>query len=144
MPEKQPPSSTTPDNSFESQYKRVFEAAECRTQAQLGALLKIKQSSVSDAKRRKNIPSDWCVKLFEMRRINPEWIRMGTEPKYLKSADTEGAMPYVVKVVEVRPPAECSAQDLFNELVRRAFEPLDLESVRKEVGASWLHSANES
>lgn len=32
------------------------------------------QSSVSDAKRRQSIPAEWRVKLFEKKRINPEWI----------------------------------------------------------------------
>ncbi len=44
---------------FEAQYGRVFEAAGCRTQAELAAFLGIRQSSISDAKRRKSIPAEW-------------------------------------------------------------------------------------
>lgn len=76
MPEKNPSYGNTPDTSFESQYKRVFEAASCRTQARLADVLEVRQSSVSDAKRRMNVPSEWLVKLFEKKRINPEWIRL--------------------------------------------------------------------
>lgn len=138
MPEKQPSYGTTPDTSFESQFKRVFEAAESKTQQELAMLLGVRQSSVSDAKRRKTIPAEWLVKLFEKNRINPEWIRMGTGPKYLKGADGEEIMPHVVKIVEVRPLLECSAQDLINELVRRAINSLDRQATCQIVANSWL------
>lgn len=138
MPEKNLSYGTTPDISFESQYKRVFEAAECRTQMQLADVLEVRQSSISDAKRRKNIPAEWRVKLFEKKRINPEWILSGVGAKYLVPANSGQTMSHVVKVVEVRPPSECSAQDLVNELVRRAMLPLDVEAVQKEVAATWI------
>ena len=114
-------SQATPDISFEAQYKRVFEAAECRTQIQLAGFLNIRQSSISDAKRRKSIPAEWRMKLFEKKRINPEWILGGVAAKYLVPADAEQPI-HEVKVVEIRPPAECSAQELFRELVRRALQ----------------------
>lgn len=88
MPEKKSSYGTTPDTSFESQYKRVFEAAECRTQMQLADVLEVRQSSISDAKRRKNIPVEWRVKLFEKKRINPEWILCGVGAKYLVPANS--------------------------------------------------------
>ena len=131
-------SSPAPDTSFEAQYTRVLEAAECRTQVKLAEVLENRQSSISDAKRRKNIPAEWRVKLFEKKRINPEWILSGEGAKYLIPADIEQGKPHVVRVMEVRPPQECSAQDLFNELVRRAMQPLDIEAVQKEVAATWI------
>ena len=77
MTENFPTYRDLPDTSFEAQYKRVFEAAECRTQIQLAEFLDIRQSSISDAKRRKSIPAEWRMKLFEKKRINPEWILSG-------------------------------------------------------------------
>lgn len=127
-----------PDTSFEAQYKRLFAAVECRTQTQLAAVLDIRQSSISDAKRRKAVPSDWLVKLFEKQRLNPEWVRTGMGPTRLGYPDTKNTLPHVVKVTEIRPPTECSAQELFTELVRRALEPLDIEAIQKEVAAGWL------
>lgn len=123
---------------FDSQYRRVFEAAECGTQSELAAVLEIRQSSISDAKKRKNIPADWRVKLFEKKRINPEWILYGKGAKYLIPADTEQGKPHVVRVTEIRPPQECSAQELFSELVRRAMKEPDIELIQKQVAASWL------
>lgn len=138
MTETPRPYGSGPQSDFESQYRRIFEAAECRTQVELAELLGIKQSSISDAKHRKNIPSDWRVKLFEKTRVNPEWILYGEGAKYLIPADEQQALPHVVRVTEVRPPQECSAQELFNELVRRAMSEPDIETIRKDVAASWF------
>ncbi|MDL2279172.1 helix-turn-helix domain containing protein [Desulfovibrio sp. OttesenSCG-928-G11] len=138
MTETPYPYGSAPQADFESQYRRVFEAAECRTQVALAELLEIKQSSISDAKRRKSIPSDWRVKLFEKKRVNPEWILYGEGTKYLISADEQQGLPHVVRVTEVRPPQECSAQELFNELVRRAMSEPNIEAIRKDVAASWF------
>ena len=126
-----------PGLTFEAQYKRVLAAAGCGTQAQLAAVLGIKQSAVSAAKRRKAVPSDWLVRLFEKQRLNPDWVRTGSGPIRLGPAEAR-PLPQVVTVTQVRPPAECSAQELFTELVRRALEPLDLEAIQKEVAATWL------
>ncbi len=128
------PSQNVVQSSFEAQFARVFEAAECRTQTELAHILGVRQSSVSDAKRRRNIPADWCVKLFEKKRISPEWILYGGEAKYLVSTNVDQGKPQVVRVTEIRPPQECSAQELFNELVRRAVLVPDVARVLKELG----------
>lgn len=138
MDEIPSPYGQAPSSDFESQYKRVFEAAECRTQAELAMVLEVRQSSVSDAKRRRSIPAEWRVKLFEKKRINPEWILHGGSVKFLAPADSTHNMPHVVHVTEIRPPKECSAQDLFNELVRRSLEKSDGVQIQKEVAATWL------
>ncbi len=49
---------------------RVYEAAECRTQLELSQVLEIRQSSISDAKRRKSLLSDWLIKLLRLKQIN--------------------------------------------------------------------------
>lgn len=98
MTEMPHPHNSEPQSDFESQYRRVFEAAECRTQEQLATVLGVRQSSVSDAKRRKTVPSEWLVKLFERKRINPEWIRQGKGAKYLKT-NAKNELPHVVKIV---------------------------------------------
>ena len=137
MPELSP----IPDTSFEAQYKRILEIAECKTQVELADFLGIRQSSISDAKRRGSIPPDWLIKLFEKKQANPEWIRSGTDSKHVISASIEKGLPHVVKVIEVRPPEECSAQDLFNELVRRAMQGDKLREIQKQVADSWFPDA---
>lgn len=102
---------------------RVFETAGCRRQTDLADLLGIKQSSISDAKKRNAIPAEWLVKLLRLKGINPEWILTGLGPKELGPAKGEPAT-HVIYLTETKPPKECSAQDLVNELVRRALSKL--------------------
>lgn len=118
--------------------QRVFEITGCSTQALLADLLAIKQSSVSDVKRRGTIPPDWLVKLLRLRGINPNWILTGEGSKYLAPSESGPVKPHVAYLVETRPPKECSAQDLINELVKRALKSPDLEEIRKQIGDSWF------
>lgn len=113
------------DEAFESQYARVFEAANCRTQTCLAELLEIKQSSISDAKRRKAIPSDWLVKLFEKKRVNPEWIRTGQGGKVLQAVDeVERQRPIVVNAIERKPAEDCTTDELLAEILRRMLKSI--------------------
>lgn len=138
MTETPAPYGPVPSSDFESQYRRVFESAECKTQIELAAFLEVRQSSISDARRRKSIPSDWLVKLLKKKHINPDWISCGTGAKFLVPANSKHALPHVTRITEVRPPQECSAQELFNELVRSALKEPDIRAIGKEVAASWL------
>ena len=56
-----------------------------RTQVELGEVLDIRQSSISDAKRRDSIPAEWFVKLFRKFGLNPDWVETGAGPWYLKN-----------------------------------------------------------
>lgn len=98
---------------------RVFEATGCHTQMELAELLGIRQSSISDAKRRNSVPADWLVKLLKLKGINPDWIETGLGPSHLGPATGESA-PHVMHLTETRPPRKCSTQDLVTELVRRS------------------------
>lgn len=100
---------------------RVFEAANCRTQEELAALLGIRQSAISDAKRRGSVPAEWMICLFRLRNINPEWILTGCGPRFLdkeKGNDIPRKNDPVAK-----PTADVlrlfSAKALADELVRR-------------------------
>lgn len=114
-----------PQTDFDSQFARIFEAAECRTQLELAEFLNIKQSSVSDAKRRKAVPAEWLVKLFEKKRINPDWLRNGTGGKFIHTAsDEESKQPAVMAAIEYRPAKECTTDELLAELARRTMKKL--------------------
>lgn len=107
----------------ENAFARLYQVAECRTQTELANLLGIKQSSISDAKKRNTIPAEWLVKLLRLKGVSPEWILTGFSPQVLGAAsiDPDG---HIVYLTETKPPAECSAQELVNELVRRALSKL--------------------
>lgn len=45
--------------SFQDAYERILQSTGLRTQTDVAALLGVKQSSISDAKRRNHIPDSW-------------------------------------------------------------------------------------
>ena len=61
--------------------QRFFEAVECRTQAELAEFLGIKQSSISDAKK-KTIPPDWLLTALRKKGIRPDGILTGQGAPY--------------------------------------------------------------
>jgi hypothetical protein len=82
--------------SFVEAYHRIQFATNTRTQIELANVLEIRQSSISDAKRRNSIPSDWYMKLFEKFGLSPDWLRHGTGPMYLRTE--QGYMPQELPV----------------------------------------------
>ncbi len=98
--------------------ERFFEAAGCRTQTELAEFLGIRQSSISDAKKRGSIPPDWLLLLWRKKGINPDWILTGQGSKGLQSVDLPEPSP-IVNTVEVRPPGECSVEELLATIIQR-------------------------
>lgn len=70
---------------FDEVFKRIQRATNTRTQVELAEILDIRQSSISDAKRRNSIPADWFMKLFEQFGLNPDWLKKGSGPMYLRT-----------------------------------------------------------
>lgn len=100
---------------------RVFEAAGCRTQEELASLLGIRQSAISDAKRRGSVPAEWLISLFRLRDVNPEWVLTGCGPKFL---DKDKGQDFPVECPSVQKATPdmlrlFSAKALADELVRR-------------------------
>lgn len=106
------PYGNLPQTDFAAQYRRVFEAAECSTQTELATVLGIRQSFISDAKKRKAVPADWLITLLEKKSVNPEWIRTGLGHRLLQT-------PALV-AADRRPVEECTTDELVTEIVRRA------------------------
>lgn len=71
--------------NFDDVFERVKFATKTRTQVELAVVLDIRQSSISDAKRRNSVPSDWFMKLFEQFGLNPDWLKRGSGPMYLRT-----------------------------------------------------------
>ena len=67
-------------STFAEQMERIKLVTGKHTQTSLAELLGVKQSSVSDAKRRGKIPSSWLVILMRYKNANPEWILTGHGP----------------------------------------------------------------
>jgi phage repressor protein C with HTH and peptisase S24 domain len=77
--------------NFEEVFERIKLATGTRTQVEIAEVLDIRQSSISDAKRRDSIPSDWYMKLFEKFGLSPDWLKKGSGPMYLRT--DEGYQP---------------------------------------------------
>lgn len=77
-------------DEFTKALERIQEVTLARTQVELADVLEIRQSSVSDAKRRATVPDSWLVKLLDKLGVNPGWILTGHGPRYLVGADKPG------------------------------------------------------
>ena len=70
---------------FEAALERIKLATGAYTQVQLAEVLGVRQSSISDAKRRCSIPPDWFLKLYRSHGLDPNWISDGREPNLYQS-----------------------------------------------------------
>jgi len=77
---------------FETIYERIKRATNITTQVQLAGILDIRQSSISDAKRRGSVPPDWILKLMENHSVNPAWVKYGKEPMLLPDGSCMGVL----------------------------------------------------
>lgn len=106
----------------EAAMTRIHEVTGTRTQVELAAWLDIRQSSISDAKRRKSIPDSWLLELAESAGIAPGWIRTGEGPRYLVASDTPGE---VTPGHWTTPPAPAPEPRTISELKAAIEEQLD-------------------
>lgn len=108
---------------FDEQMERIKLITGKRTQTDLAALLGIRQSSVSDAKRRGKIPSGWLVILMRYKLVNPEWVLTGNGPAYVSFPPTEPRYETGDEFAERRANEEAlrrlPSRMLADELVRR-------------------------
>ncbi len=67
-------------DTFEDAYARIQAATKTRTQTEIATVLGIKQSSISDAKKKNTIPDGWLVTLYRTYGLEPDWILYGQPP----------------------------------------------------------------
>lgn len=101
---------------FEAAWERIKAVSGARTQVEIAKLLDIRQSSISDAKRRQTVPDTWLVALLALYGVNPEWIKTGQGAIYL-TADTardipDGVRRLAVAVPEPEPTPEPTVSEL--------------------------------
>lgn len=102
--------------------RRVFEAAGCRTQVELAEFLGVRQSSVSDAKKRGSVPAEWLLKLLLLRGINPVWVLTGQGARWMQPAEEAGRLPLALSDVGACAAKDCTTEALLQELLRRAMQ----------------------
>lgn len=71
--------------SFDEAFNRIQRVTYTQTQNELAQFLDIRQPSIAEAKKRQSIPADWYIKLFEKIGVNPDWIKKGLGPIYLRT-----------------------------------------------------------
>ena len=108
-----------------SALSRVFEAAGCRTQSELADFLGVRQSSISDAKKRSSVPADWLLTLLCKKWINPTWVLTGQGARMLQPSEHITPVPEKSAPIVVRcPPHDCTTDELVQEVVRRAVQAI--------------------
>lgn len=109
-----------PRSDFTEAISRIQLVTGCGTQQELAEFLGIRQSSISDAKKRGSIPSDWLLSLWRKKGIDPDWILTGQGSRWLKSVEcAEDIRSPTVYIKEIKPPEECSVEELMTEVVKR-------------------------
>ena len=73
------------DHIYKETLERIKAVTHTRTQTALAEILEIRQSSISDAKRRQSVPEAWYMTLFEKLGVNPDWLKSGIGPVYLRT-----------------------------------------------------------
>lgn len=103
--------------NFDEIFERIKLATNTGTQVELAEVLDIRQSSISDAKRRNSVPSDWYMKLFEQFGLNPDWLKKGSGPMYLRTEQGYVPMDAPVSVGLCEDVSKYSGPDAKNLIV---------------------------
>lgn len=74
-------------DTFDDIFRRFLQVTGTSTQQELADVLGIKQSTISESKKRNTVPPGWYLTLFEARGVNPDWLKQGKGPTYLRTED---------------------------------------------------------
>lgn len=108
---------------FDAAMERIKEVLDVRTQMEIAEMIGVRQSSISDAKRRCSIPSDWLMTIWRTTGISPDWIMDGDKcgHKYAVASMEPGELVNALAIreqVEAEVRAEVDNLNLGELLVR--------------------------
>ena len=86
-------------NSFDSFFKRLQSVSPIRNQSQLAEYLQVGRATVSLAKHKDKVPTNWIFKLSSEFGLNSDWLARGRGSPY-QEKQSEDASPLVVQQVE--------------------------------------------
>ena len=122
----------TGEAEFEIRYDRIQKFTGTKTQEQLAESLGIRQSSISDAKRRRRIPAEWYMTLSE-KGANALYLKHGVGEPYMSETKDEAAATLTPFFLSRSP-----SQILLIELFSRALPKELAEKV-----AAYLYISSE-
>lgn len=125
--------------AFDAAMGRIKELTGAKTQCQLAEVLDVRQSSISDAKRRASIPAEWVLKLHRSHRAMQDWILDGTGPRTLDDLIPAEVRETAQAVREVRAELGHMADMLREHLAMARMTADDLE-IRKLAAQSMLEA----
>ncbi len=108
---------------YEAAFRRIQAVTGTRTQVELAKLLGIRQSSISDAKKRASIPDAWLVRLVIDYAANPTWVLQGVGTPYLRP-DPDRSAPDGATCREEKPEGEPTPAPTVGDLVHALEERL--------------------
>ena len=121
------------EGQFDDALNRIHDVSETSTQVELAESLGVRQSSISDAKRRRSVPAAWLLKLLLSHWVNPYWVLKGTGAKYLKPAQKISACQGLAYAdITDQSIENFATEELVGELLRRsiihmgAYKPQEL------------------
>lgn len=118
-------------------YNRIKEATGASTQEQLAEILEIRQSSISDAKKRNSIPEGWLVVLLKKFSLNPEWILTGQGDRYLVPAGVAANIDKLPENAASGTPLERVVQDIIEDVTaaraKHAYLGRSIEQARRAI-----------
>lgn len=74
-------------DTFDDIFQRFLQVTGTGTQQELADVLGIKQSTISESKKRNTVPPGWFLTLFEKRGVNPDWLKQGKGPMLLRTEE---------------------------------------------------------
>lgn len=80
---------TSQNDTVDAQIKRISLATGIKSQQGLARLLGVRQSAISDARRRGRIPYNWLLTLLISKGITPDWVRSGQGEIFIPSPDQD-------------------------------------------------------
>lgn len=126
MPKKKKELTEEAVQAFEAAMERVHNVFGVKTQVQLAERLDVRQSSISDAKRRCSIPSDWLLKIWRQTGYSPDWIMDGDDCGHR----------FAVTSTEAHEPVNaCDIREEIEADVRREMDNLHLEDLLDRIHA---------
>ena len=101
---------------IDDQFGRLQAAAGTRMFRDLAAVLGVKPSAVSDAKRRGRIPMAWIDEVARSHGVSAEWILTGAGSRRAASEQTDGDAEEAIRSVLRGVPARLLAEELLRRI----------------------------